>query len=787
MGAIFKREFRAHLTNIFGWIFIAVSIGVIGFSVVLTNLSGGMPQIEYGLNVSVMVMILTIPFLSMFIFAPENKNGNTKFLLSLPVNTHNIVLGKFFAALAIFAIPTLVLAIMPLLLSVYGTILFSQSYASILAYLLIGVDIISLCMFIGAHSRNSVVTLIAGTLVSAVLYAGPALSVFIPTTPIASFIAIAILEIIISLIVWLLSKKLAIGGVALGVSVIPTAIVYLISPNSFTSLFRRILLFISPFERMSNFCLGIFDLKDVIYLLSLAALFIFLTCKEIEKARDTLNRTTPKSLAYVVLSLVLTVAINLGVFAIPSPFISFDTSGLGIYTLSDASKEFAAGIDENVTIYLLSEQGIPDAQIEQILLEYEARNTHIDYKLVNVTSNPDFVSKYIGVSYYDINKDGIMPLNNHSIIIESSKRYTVIDSSNYYRYKVGAYDYSEGEFLALCQQAEAEGYDISIIGYDTFFNLDRIVVSGLEYVILDNVSTVLTLTGHGEQAIDESFYLNIKHTQNGAFDNVLLDSLDSVPDYCSALIISSPKTDISSSDADKIIEYLERGGNVILITSPENTQMPNLLRVAETLGLTAQSGIITDSDKEHHMNDNDAYLVLDANPDHSVSYFVRTNYSTSTEDVIPCFPGAHPIVKTETAGEDLAIKELFMTSEIATVSDSGKPQKYITAYSAEKVIDKETENKANLIWFSSYEAFSKEYAEAHPINMIYLLVSLSYIGGAPDFETSLDVESRNISGSFLKVPKNIPVVWAITFALIILIILCSGIALYVNRRNRRKF
>ncbi len=787
MFAIFKRELKAHLANVFGWLFIAVWIGLIGLSVILTNLVSAVPQIEYGIKTLLIAMVLAVPFLCMPVFASENKSGNIKFLLSLPIKTHNIVLGKYFAALTIFAIPTLVLAIMPLLLSLYGTVLFAPSYASILAYFLIGACMIAICMFIGVHSRRCVVTLAVGVLASAVLYAGPVLSAYVPTSPIASLIAIIALELVICLIVWLLSRKLTVGGGAFGIFVIPTSISYLVSPNGFSSLFQKIFSFISPFGRMSNFALGIFDLKDVIYLLSVAALFVFLTYRAIEKTRSTSKNANMKSIAVTAVSFVLVIAINLGIFAIPSAFISFDASGLNIYSLSETSKNFAAEADEDVTIYFLCEQGIPDAQIEQIILEYEATSSHIDYKLINVTSTPDFVAKYIGVSYYHVNSDGIRPLSNHSVIIESAKRYTVINSSNYYSYKIGSYRYTEDEFLALCQQAISEGYDISQIGYETFLDVDRVLLSGIEYVLLDNVNTVFTLKGHGEQAISESFYSNIEHSKNGSFDELILDKFDSVPDYCSALVISSPTTDISTDDANKIIEYIDCGGEIILITSPENTQMPNLLRVAEAFGLTAEDGVIKDNDKNHHMNDNPAYLVLDSNDDHSVSYFVRTNYSSQNSDVYARFPNAHPIVKTELSDSSIEIKELFTTSEKATVSGNDEAKKFVTAYSAQKTIDIETENTANLFWFSSYEAFSQKTEDAHPINIVYLLVSLSYVGGVQDFETSLDVQSRNISGAFLKVPKSIPIVWGITFALIALIILCSGVALYVSRRTRKKF
>ncbi len=788
MGAIYKRELKAHLTTLFGWIYIAVSIGLIGVSVITTNLVSAVPQIEYGISLLVMSTILTIPFLCMSIFAPENKSGNIKFLLSLPIKTHNIVLGKYLAALTMLAIPTLVLAVMPLLLSIYGNVLLAQSYASIFAYFLVGAVTIAICMFIGANSRSSVLSCIIGALVLALLYSGTILSAYIPTSPIASLVAIVVLEIIICLIIWLVSEKLTIGSISLGVFLIPTAIAYLVSPVSFSSLFHRIFRFLSPFEKISKFSLGIFDIKDVIYLVSVAAFFVFLSCAVIEKGRISGRRTNKKSALVVAASTILIVAINLGVFSIPTAFTSFDASGLGIYSLSDVSKEYASKADEDISIFLLSERGIPDPQIEQVIMEYKATNPHIDYKLINVTADPDFVEKYIGVSYYHVNGDGIRPLSNNSIIIESAKRHIVINSSTYYSYKVGSYRYTEDEFLAFCQQLTSEGYDVSQIGYDTFFDLDSVIASGLEYVTLENVSTIFTLKGHGELPVDESFYSSLKYSQTGALDELLLDNFDAIPAYCSALVISAPQTDISSTDADKIIEYLERGGDVILITSPENVQMPNLMRVTEFFGLTAQNGVINDSDKDHHTNYNNTYLVPDVNLEHpAVSFVSSSKPSSDGDDIKPRIPNAHPIIKTQPEDTEFVIREIFTTSEKATAADNDHPKKFVIAYSSQKMIDKETENTANMFWFSSYEAFSPKIAETHSINIVYLLVSVSYMGGAQSFQSSLDVEEKSISGSFLKVPTSIPVVWSIAFGLITLIILCSGIALYISRRGRKRF
>lgn len=786
MGVIFKREFKAHLTNIIGWIFIAASIGVASAVFISVNLVKAYPQIESGIVGAVLTMLLTIPLLCMFAFSPESKNGSLKFLLSLPIKTEGIVLGKYLAALAVFAIPTAVMATFPLILSIYGVVLFAPSYATIFAYFLVGAGMIAICMFIGSHSRRSILSLILGVLVSAFLYAGPALSWYLPTLPIVSLISIIVLELIIALIVWLTSKKTVLAGVVFGVLALPTVIAFLVSASSYTALFQRMLSFLSPFERMTRFTQGIFDIGDIVYLLSIVALFLLFTYRGIEKTRDGgISLKNKKPLISVIASLVIVIALNLGLCAIPASLISFDASGLGMYSISNTSKEFVTEINEEVNIYLLCDNGVRDDKIEEVLLEYEVASPHIDYQPINITANPDFITRFKGIPYDKVDNNGNHPLKNNSIIIESGRRYTIIDPSDYYRYRIGTVDYTEAEFLYFCQQAEAEGYDINAIGYKTFFDMDRVIVSGIEYVTLDHVNTVFTLKGHGEKDLAESFYENLKYS-NVIFDDLQLDEHDSIPEYCSALIISSPTTDLSSEDADKIIEYLNRGGDVVLVTSPENTKMQNLLRVTQVFGLTAEEGIICDEDPQYHTNDDYTDLILPPNTTHSIISFMKSNYDFSNEKMYPLFPNAHSIVKIDDGQNSLVEDSIFTTSKKAVLSINGvmssTPNQYITGYGVQKKVDEDT---ANLLWYSSYEAFSKEGVDSRPVNMLYLLVTVSYVGATDTFETSLPVDSCNISGTPLKVPQNIPVVFGIMFGLIILIMLGSGVAIFISRRSRK--
>lgn len=789
MIAIFKREIKAYFSSVIGWIFLAVSIGAASFFVLFTNLVNAVPQIEYGIMGSLIATLATIPFLTCVTYAQENESKNIKFLLSLPVSTLSIVLGKYLASLAVFAIPVIFMAIVPVILTLFGGVILVSSYSSIFTFLIFGAALVALCSYIGSRTKNSVLSCIYDMLILAVVFAAPYLAVYIPTTPVASLIGVLALGLCLSLLVWLLSKNAFASAVSLGVSWIATALGFMISKNSFCVLFERIVRFISPFERFKNSTQGIFDIGDVIYLSVFAAFFIFLTHRSVEAKRCGPAPIKSRATFSTAVAAVLFIAISLSVLAFPAGSLMLDASGLGMHSISDRSKEFASKIDEDVTIYLLCDGGIPDRQTEAVLAEYAAQSKHINYKRINITANPEFTVKYFGIAYTGENDDGARPLNNNSVIIESAKRATVIDSSRFYHYRVGNQSYSESEFLYYCEQAVQSGYSVSDINYNTYFDIDKVIASGLEYVTLNDVNTVFTLTGHGEKKLSPKFYDNLTYS-SVIYDDINLSEWNDIPEHCVSIIIAAPETDISESDAQKIIKYLNRGGDVILVTSPENTEMANLLSVTKAYGLTAEVGTIQDPNAENHKDGIESDLILEINTGHNVVSFIKSQYSGTNVESQPRFPNAHSIIKTGTADESITITEMLATSDeaVLTVDNnviSAESKTYFTGYGVEKDINGDDSEIAHLFWYSSYDAFKDEYTSSNPINIIYLLVSLSYMGGADDFETSIIIDSVNISGSFLDVDQSIQVIWCIVMGLITLILLGAAVAIAVINRSKK--
>jgi hypothetical protein len=113
-----------------------------------------------------------------------------------------------------------------------------------------------------------------------------------------------------------------------------------------------------------------------------------------------------------------------------------------------------------------------------------------------------------------------------------------------------------------------------------------------------NEKPIMYLDGHGEKNL-----LGLKNSDLGEFGKQLenkgfrfsnpdLTVLPEVPKEGSMLVIASPKRDVSSVEANKIIKYLDSGGNLLWLLDDNN--LKGLEDVSEYIGLKVLSGKVYD-------------------------------------------------------------------------------------------------------------------------------------------------------------------------------------------------
>lgn len=286
MLAVYKRELRAYMNNVYGWLFMAIFLLFTGYMMFQNNLYDGMPEFELTLSASQYALLLLIPILCMRSMAEDRHNKTDMFYLSLPMKTSSVVLGKYFAMLTVYAIPCAVLCVYPLVLGAFGPVNYLVAYLSILLYLILGAALIAVCQFLSSLTDNLVIAAVLGVLAVAVLLFAPFLSYVIPMTAIASFIGFVVLALLLAGIAFLATHNLNVTAITGAVAVVPLSVVYILSRSSFEGLFPSLLRFISPFAHFATFCqFGTFSVQSLILLLSYPVLFVFLTVQSADKKR----------------------------------------------------------------------------------------------------------------------------------------------------------------------------------------------------------------------------------------------------------------------------------------------------------------------------------------------------------------------------------------------------------------------------------------------------------------------------------------------------------------------
>ena len=286
MLAVYKRELRAYMNNVYGWLFMAIFLLFTGYMMFQNNLYDGMPEFELTLSASQYALLLLIPILCMRSMAEDRHNKTDMFYLSLPMKTASVVLGKYFAMLTVYAIPCVILCVYPLVLGAFGPVNYLVAYLSILLYLILGAALIAVCQFLSSLTDNLVIAAVLGVLAVAVLLFAPFLSYVIPMTAIASFIGFVVLALLLAGVAFLATHNLNVTAITGAVAVVPLSVVYILSRSSFEGLFPSLLQFISPFAHFATFCqFGTFSVQSLILLLSYPVLFVFLTVQSADKKR----------------------------------------------------------------------------------------------------------------------------------------------------------------------------------------------------------------------------------------------------------------------------------------------------------------------------------------------------------------------------------------------------------------------------------------------------------------------------------------------------------------------
>lgn len=396
MLAIYKRELKSFFDSFIGWLFIAVTLFIMGIYFTVFNILAGYPTISYVLQSIVFLFIITIPVLTMRSLAEERKYKTDQLILTAPVSVGRIVMAKYFALVTVFAIPTVIIGMTPPFLAIYGEFQIGLSYTALFGFFLYGCLGLAIGLLLSSLTESVV---IAAVLTLVALFAGYIMS-------------------------GLCSVLSSIGA------------------NAVTKILTKVLYCFDMVGRFDSMCSGYFQLESAAYYLTFTAFILLCTVQSIQKRRYEVSGRGIKlgaySVANILVAAVITIAVNLGLNYVPDQYTSIDVTVNKMYTLTDDTVQTIGGLTQDVTIYVLADESSKDNDLDKTLQQFKGLSEHIKVEYISPVVNPRF--------YY--NYTDVQPTNN-SLIVAGVYDNVVVDYDDIYTY----------EFNYATYQEEITGYD----------------------------------------------------------------------------------------------------------------------------------------------------------------------------------------------------------------------------------------------------------------------------------------------------------------------------------------
>lgn len=507
----------------------------------------------------------------------------------------------------------------------------------------------------------------------------------------------------------------------------------------------------TPFNEMLN---GTLNLQSVIYFISLTVLALFLAVQAIQKRRYSVSLKTLSFGAYstgsIALAVAVVVVINIVLGEMPSSWTSVDMTSQKLYSLTDQTKEFVESINEDVTIYVVVAEDSQDTTLGQTLQRYDDLSEHIKVEYVDPNVNPRFYMQYTD------------SISMNSLIVVSEKRNKVIDYSSIYE---SSFDYTT--------------YTSTTTGYDG----EGQITSALDYVLSDSMPKVYMTEGHGEYTLSSSF-TNALKKENVDCETVNLMDYDTVPRDAACLIINAPGSDFSSDDTDKVIEYLNAGGNVIFVTGLTEGETPNLDAITDYMGLSIAEGLVVEQDAANYYR-NPYYLL----PTQSYSTYTAGLYN----QYYIFAPYVQGIVIENKEAEGITYNSFLSTSDKAfakvgdiNVQNFDKAEGDIdgpfgVGVSAVKELDEET--SATLIVYGCDQLFTDEANSM--VSGANGVLFTNTVSSFVDHEVSVSIPAKSYEISYLTIPQSKAVlVGMMTIIVIPVGCLAAGFVIWFRRRKR---
>ena len=461
----------------------------------------------------------------------------------------------------------------------------------------------------------------------------------------------------------------------------------------------------------------------------------------------------------------IVIVVNLAVRLLPTRYTKYSTSTVGLYDITDTSREILSKVKDKISIYVVCESDYTDEVIEEYVAKYAGLNSNVSWSTVDPAVKPGFLKEYTSES--------LSSQQTHLVLVNKNNgRSRVIPYTDIYYQK-----YTQQELLYY------QMYYGSVPDNPTYFNIEQQLTSAVDYLTAEKLPTVYYVSGHGETELD-STVTGLIGAENIDLAELPLLTKGSVPDDADAVIINAATKDFTEDEIKALEAYTAKGGNV-LMTSFYNSKLKernltNLYGFAKSLGLEYKDVKVYEGGGKFVQS-----------PDNILPTLVDKKYSSAIGNntyllMVQC----NAITLAKTAPEGVTLTELLTTSVLGfaktEVTEETKSEKeegdeegtFVLGAMAEKTVDGKT---SKLVWLASPVLLDGRSLSYYS-NISYFMAILTDLC---EKESSVTINAKSLQIEALTVSEASANLWGIILiAVIPLAVLVTGFVIW-NRRIKR--
>lgn len=475
---------------------------------------------------------------------------------------------------------------------------------------------------------------------------------------------------------------------------------------------------------------------------------------ELIKNKWLIKGTTTVILVAIVIACYI--AINWGVKKLNVEDLDFTTKNL--YSLSDETKNRLKNLDKDITIQLINMSDYTYA-VEYANKYKNASDRIIVEEISDLSSRTDLQTKYN------------VTATDYFMVVKAGEQEKVIYDSD-----MVTYDYSTGKQINIVEEA---------------------ITNAIVELTIAEKPHIYVLEGKAYNDPEQSLGIIANELISEANEMDILDLLTegNIPEDCDCLIITTLKQDLSDLERDKILEYINNGGKLLLLTSQNTIDVdtPNFDQILAQYGITLGYGTIIEQDTSKMLYETPNMIVTEV----SASFMDRIDMTLKA-----CFVNPGKIeFADETKLEELGVtyETLASTSESSFVrtnlniksnsrtNEDSEEGSNIVAAHVTKTISEDKSSQLIIYADETFASTSQIILGYQSLYTVYLYnnedIVLNSVSHLTERTDTITIRKTDEVETYAVTDQEDAIIKTIIFAAPILIIMI-GIAVWIYRRRK---